>query len=145
MSSPSQGHSSRDPSNTEARGGNFKGPSGSRKPATLQQARGWLLQRAPSSLEWEEELAPLRNVLACVARHTVPMALPRGHGDPRGHCASCTCCPGLPSVQPGAALLLVTSRLRAVRAQVLGGLPCGADTDQGREAGPPCRGQRLLA
>lgn len=27
----------------------------------------------------------------------------------------------------------------------LGGLPCGVDTDQGREAGPPCRGQRLRA
>lgn len=129
--------------------GTFKGLPGSRMPASLQQAQGCdFLQRLPRSLEWEKELAPLRNVFACVARHTMPTALPQGCPGPRERSTSCACCPGL-QLRPK---LLCSCCPGEAHAQAFPGLCCGtrAGTDgnaartRGRRVSPPCREKRLL-
>lgn len=61
----------------EARTGNFhetlRQQDASSNPPSMKL---WPPPEAPGSLEWEKEPAPFRNVLACVAWHAVPIALP---------------------------------------------------------------------
>lgn len=102
--------------------GTFKGLPGSRMPTSLQQAQGCdFLQRLPRSLEWEKELAPLRNVFASVTRHTMPTALPQGHPGPRERGTSCACCLGL-QLRPK---LLCSCCPGEAQAQAFPGLCCG--------------------
>ena len=87
----------------------------------------WPPPEAPGSLEWEKEPGPLRNVLACVAWHTVPIALPCGRPGPGGHPASCACWPSF--LQTRAAFLSLSRRRQMPRPSPASSVGTRAGTD----------------
>lgn len=149
VSSPSQGHPSREPSK---HGDQERGPSRDSQAAGCQDHSNKhkaVTSSRGSPGPWSgKELAPLRNVFACVARHTMPTALPQGRPGPRERSTSCACCPGL-QLRPK---LLCSCCPGEVHTQAFPGLCCGtrAGTDEdavrtrGRRVSPPCREKRLL-
>lgn len=78
------------PPSTQARRGDRQGTSGHQDASvTPTSLRPWLPPEAPSSLEWEKELASLRNVFACRQAHRAHSSSPETPWPPGTRCQLC--------------------------------------------------------